>query len=434
MDTVALMAITLAIVSYGLVSARAQRSFVTPAMAFVVFGYAIGPGALGWLRGESEGSAIHALAELTLVVVLFTDASRIKFRLLRRDHNLPVRLLLVGLPLTIAAGTVVALGCFPEFSVWHAAVLATIVAPTDASLAHPVVTNSLVPVRIRQTISVESGLNDGICVPLVLLFLCGARSTGHGADPAYWIQFAAMQITLGPLVGTGVGYVGGRLLKTATEREWTGTSFVDLAALALAGVAYSVAELVGGNGFIAAFCGGLAMGHIAPDVCRRVHEFGESEGQLLTLLIFLAVGALIIPQIATEITLPAVLFSVLSLTALRMVPVAISLLGAGLQSRSVAFVGWFGPRGTASVVFALMLLQDSRVSFRHEIFTVVMTTVLISVFAHGLSAVPLARWYGGRTRGMAMRTDSPEHQQVEELPFCCRMSAELAADQKVRRT
>ena len=117
-----------------------------------------------------------------------------------------------------------------------------------------------------------------------------------------------------------------------------------------------------------------------------------------------------------------------------MVPVAISLLGAGLQSRSVAFVGWFGPRGTASVVFALMLLQDSRVSFRHEIFMVVMTTVLVSVFAHGLSAVPLARWYGGRTRGMAMRTDSLEHQQVEELPFCCRMSAELAADQKVRRT
>jgi len=434
MDTVALTAITLAIVSYSLVSARAQRSFITPPMAFVAIGIAIGSQGLGWVRGEPESIAVHVLAELTLVVVLFTDASRINLRLLWREHNLPVRLLLIGLPLTIAAGTVAAMGCFPEFSIWHAALLAAIVAPTDASLAHPVVGNRIVPVRIRQTLSVESGLNDGICVPLVLLFLCGARSTGHDADPAYWFQFAAMQITLGPLTGVGVGYVGARLLKMATSREWTASSFVDLAALALAGVAFGVAELIGGNGFIAAFCGGLVMGHIAPGVCQRVHEFGEAEGQLLTLLVFLAVGALMATQVIDAIALPTVAFAVLSLTVTRMIPVAISLLGSGLQPKSVLFVGWFGPRGTASVVFALLVIQDSRVPLRHEIFIAVMTTVLLSVFAHGLTAVPFARWYGGRIKPTEMTTHLPEHKQIKELPFCCRTSAESAADQKASST
>ena len=429
MDVSVLTVIAVAIVGYGVISARVQRSFVTPAMAFAALGFVVGPIGFGLFGGDPEGTAIHVLAELTLIVVLFTDASRINLRLLWREHNLPVRLLLIGLPLTIAVGTITALECFPDFSIWHAALLATMVAPTDASLAHPVVTNKLVPVRVRQTISVESGLNDGICVPLVLLFLCGARSSGHDAETGYWIQFAAMQITLGPVIGIAVGYFGSHLLRTARARKWADDVFVDLAALALAGVAYGAAELVGGNGFIAAFCGGLTMGHFAPSICRKIHEFAEAEGQLLTLLVFLAVGAVMAPQIVDKITPPGVVYALLSLSLLRMLPVLVSLLGTGLKTKTVIFVGWFGPRGTASVVFALLVIQDAGVAFRHEIFIVVITTVLMSVFAHGLTAVPAARWYARHTQPADSTAPLPEHKQVQELPFCCR---ESAANQKVK--
>ncbi len=434
MDVTSVTIVALGIVLFSLVSARLRKSFVTAPMVFVTFGLLIGNGGLRWVDFGLANGTIHILAELTLVVVLFTDASRVNLKLLWREHNLPVRLLAVGLPLTIAVGTLVAIGCFPEFSIWHAALLATIVAPTDASLAHPVVTNQLVPVRIRQTICVESGLNDGICVPLVLLFLCGARSTGHDADPAYWFRFAAMQITLGPLVGVIVGSVGGRLLQVAADRRWADTSFVDLSALALAGFAYGAAELVGGSGFIAAFCGGLAMGHVAPSVCRKVHEFGEAEGQLLALLVFLAVGAVMAPLVIEEIAWTTVFFAVMSLTVLRMIPAAISLVGTGLQIRTYAFIGWFGPRGTASIVFALLVIQDTRVPLRHEIFIVVMSTVLMSVFAHGLTSVPAAKWYGSHTQATESAVPLAEHKQINELPFCCWMSAENARNQEVSQT
>ncbi len=435
MDASALTLIAMAIVAYGLVSARAQRSFVTPAMAFAALGMLSGSAGFGWLRGKPDSVAIDALAELTLVVVLFTDASRIDLKLLWREHRLPVRLLAVGLPLTIVAGTIAAIALFPALSVWEAALLAAIVAPTDASLSHPVVTNKLVPVRVRQTICVESGLNDGLCVPLVLLFLCGARATGHDTDATYWLRFAALQISLGPLVGVLVGGVGGRLLQVAADRHWADASFVDLSALALAGVAYGVAELVGGNGFIAAFCGGLALGHFAPSVCQKVHEFGESEGQLLALLMFLAVGAVMVPLVVDEMTGTALLFALMSLTLLRMIPVAISLLGTGLQPRTVMLIGWFGPRGTASIVFALLVVQDTRVPLRHEIFMVVMTTVLLSVFAHGLSAVPASRWYARRTRATESTKHLAEHVPIHEMPFCCRQSeADRASTSKASPT
>lgn len=419
MDETVLTVIGLAVVAFGLVSARAQKSVVTPPIAFLLLGFVIGGKGLGWVDPGLDDEAIRTLAELTLVVVLFTDASRIDLKLLRREHHLPVRLLSVGLPLSIGLGTLAASWLFTEWNVWAAAALAAIVAPTDAALAHPVVTNRLVPARVRQAISVESGLNDGICLPVFVLFLCGARAAGHVDDVAYWVWFGLLQITLGPLVGVAVGYFGGRMVQRAWDRKWVSRSFLDLSALALAAVAFGAADLLGGNGFIAAFCAGLTVGNCARSVCGALYEFGETEGQLLSLVVFLVVGAVIAPVIVDGMNVTSLIFALLSLTVLRMLPVALSLIGAGLKRETPWFIGWFGPRGTASIVFAMILLQESLIPLRQEIFAVAMTTVMLSVLAHGLTAIPAARWYARRLNVVQQAPLAVEHQPLTEMPFCC---------------
>lgn len=417
MDTTSVTIVALGVVLFSLISARLRQSVVTAPMVFVLFGLLIGDAGFRLLEFQLANEAIHILAELTLVVVLFTDASRIDLKLLRREHKLPLRLLTIGLPLSIAFGTFAAWLLFPEFGFWQAAVLATIVAPTDAALAHAVVTNKVVPVRIRQTISVESGLNDGLCLPLFLIFLCGARVAEHPETIAYWIRFAAMQVGLGPLVGIGVGYLGGKLIERASRRERISHSFLELTTLALALLAFGSSELVGGNGFIAAFCAGLTVGNVSRAICGAIREFAEAEGQLLTLLVFLVLGAVLAPQTFANLTFDGILFAVLGLTVLRMLPVVVSLVRTRLRAETRVFIGWFGPRGVASIVFALVLLEEIAVPARHEIFAVAMVTVALSVFGHGLTAYPLAKWYARRTAAPSRAGSAVEHEPITEMPF-----------------
>ncbi len=417
MDIKSVTIIALGIILFGLVSTRLRQSVVTAPMVFVLFGLLIGDTGFRLLEFQLENRAIYLLAELTLVVVLFTDASRIDLKLLYREHNLPVRLLTIGLPLSIAFGTLIAWLLFQELGFWQAAVLATIVAPTDAALAHVVVTNKLVPIRIRQSISVESGLNDGLCLPLFLVFLCGARVAEHLETTAYWVQFAAMQIGLGPLVGICVGYIGGKLIERSAIRKWISHSFLELTTIALALVAYGAAESVGGNGFIAAFCAGLTVGNVSRSICLAIHEFAEAEGQLLTLLIFFVFGAVLLPLAYTNLTFTGMLFAILALTVLRMLPVAISLVGTRLRGETRLFVGWFGPRGVASIVFALVLLQEIEVPTRQDIFAIAMATVALSVFCHGLTAYPLAKWYAVRAERAKEISPAAEHEPMVEMPF-----------------
>ncbi|WP_339908483.1 cation:proton antiporter [Symmachiella dynata] len=419
MDRTSVTIVALGIILFSLFSARLRQSVITAPMVFVLFGLLIGDAGFRLIEIQLANDAVHLLAELTLIVVLFTDASRIDLRLLYREHGLPVRLLAIGLPLSIALGTLTAWLLFQDLGLWQAAVLATIIAPTDAALAHAVVTNKLVPVRIRQTISVESGLNDGLCLPLFLIFLCGARVAEHPETTAYWIRFAAMQVGLGPLVGIGVGYVGGKLIEQASRRESISHSFLELTTLALALLAFGAAELVGGNGFIAAFCAGLTVGNVSRAICGAIREFAEAEGQLLTLLVFLVFGAVLAPQAFANITLAGVLFSILGLTVLRMLPVAVSLAGTQLRPETRLFVGWFGPRGVASIVLALVLLEDIAVPARQDIFAVAMATVVLSVFSHGLTAYPLAKWYASRTEAVKHCGPSAEHKAITEMPFQC---------------
>ena len=408
-ETIAIVA--LGILLFGLVSERLQTSVLTLPMAFTALGLLLS--ALGLMQLSVESTMVEMLAELTLVMILFTDATRIDLSLLRREYALALRLLGAGLPLTVAAGAGVGALLLDGFSFWEVAVLAAILAPTDAALGQAVLSDERVPVRIRQTLNVESGLNDGLALPVVLLFISLAEMTSEGT--AYWLSFIGLQLLLAPVVGVLVGYLGGALVERATRAEWMSPVFTKLSAIALAMLAFTLAELIGGNGFIAAFVAGLTLGNTQREVCHRLSEFAETEGQLLTLFVFLVFGAVMVSPALAALSWQAALYAVLSLTLIRMLPVALSLLGAGLQRETALFLGWFGPRGIASIIYGLLLLEQS-LPQGERLFSVIVLTVLLSTFLHGLTAAPLAERYGNRVK-MKGAPGTPEMEPVTEMPL-----------------
>ncbi|MEZ5169365.1 MAG: cation:proton antiporter [Acidimicrobiia bacterium] len=399
-ESIGIAVVAAFVVSYAAVSARLSRTWLTGPIVFVTFGYLVGPDVLDVVPLGLESELVRILAELTLVLVLFTDAARIHLRELRRESSLPIRLLVIGMPLTIAGGAAVAYGLF-DVAPWSALLLAAVLTPTDAALGQVVVASPRVPGRIRQTLNVESGLNDGIAVPFITLFIAGASATQSVESADFWVRFATKQIGFGVLVGIGIGLVGGWLVDRATESGWMDGTFRQLAVLSLAVGAFFTAEEIDGNGFIAAFVAGLVVGNVTRDVCSGIFDFTEEEGQLLALITFMIFGGAFVGPTLGELTWQVALYAVLSLTLIRMVPVALALAGAGLRRDTVAFVGWFGPRGLASIVFGLLVLESADVPAHEEIFTVVTWTVLASVFAHGLSAVPLSDLYGRRVEAAA---------------------------------
>jgi NhaP-type Na+/H+ or K+/H+ antiporter len=422
MENLAFVVVALGILGFGLFSEKLQKSIFTPPIVFVLFGLIVSAQGFGGVDLHLDEHLIHTLAEITLVLVLFTDASRIDLGLLRREHDLPVRLLSIGMPLTVILGTIVATLLFPGFTFWEAALLAAVLAPTDAALGQAVVSSPLVPVRIRQTLNVESGLNDGIALPLVLVFLsmCSSAIEGQGGTE-FWLKFAFLQVTLGPVVGVAVGWLGGRAVQAARDRGWMSHSFVRLSALGLALLAFSGAEVIGGNGFIAAFCAGLAMGNTAKRLSEAIYEFAEAEGQLLTLLVFLVFGATLLPEVLHHFHPRYWLYGLLSLTVIRMLPVVLSLLGTGLRKETVFFLGWFGPRGVASILFGLLVVSRSVLVAKEEIFMIVLATVALSVLAHGVTAYPGVKWYSRHSETLPAE-EAPEHQDVEEMPVRVRHS------------
>ncbi len=414
MDLLSLAVIAGGLLLYSLISGRLEGTVITAPLVFIVFGFIAGSGGLQVIQIDLEHSAIHFIAEFTLILVLFTDAARIDLSLLRRDHNLPVRMLVFGLPLTIILGLMVAVLLFPAFSFWEAALLAALLAPTDAALGQAVVSAKAVPIRIRQAINVESGLNDGIALPAVLLFAALASAQNAPTEASEWVQFGLLQLTLGPLTGVIVGWVGTRFLDEASDRGWTNSSFQGVGILSLAIFTYVMAELIGGNGFIAAFIGGMVFGNTIRHPCTYLFEFMESEGQLLMLIAFLVFGALLLPEGLAHANATTVLYAVLSLTVIRMVPIALSLVGAGLRFPTKFFLGWFGPRGLASILFVLLILEESEVAHRDEIFATTVITVALSALLHGITAAPLAKRYGALAVRMG---DCEEVQPISDMPL-----------------
>ncbi len=414
MDALSLAIIAGGLLIYSLISGRLQGTVVTAPLVFIIFGFAIGTGGLNVADVDPGHSVIHFIAEFTLILVLFADAARIDIGSVRQDHNLPTRMLVIGLPLAIVAGAVVASQLFPAFSVWEAALLAALLAPTDAALGQSVISERAVPVRIRQAINIESGLNDGIALPVVFL-LAALAGTAHAATPASeWLQFGLMQVVLGPLVGVAIGYVGARVLDNSIERGWANTSFQGIGILSLAVLTYVAAELVGGNGFIAAFVGGMVFGNSIRHPCTFLFEFMESEGQLLMLITFLVFGAALLPEGLAHLNATNLLYAVLSLTVIRMIPIAISLLGSGVRVPTQLFLGWFGPRRLASILFVLLILEESEVPHREQLLTITVITVALSALFHGISAAPLAQRFGQMSDRMG---ECEENKMVTEMPM-----------------
>jgi sodium/hydrogen antiporter len=266
-----------------------------------------------------------------------------------------------------------------------------------------------VPSRVRRLLTVESGLNDGIATPVVMLAIAGAAAAeGVGAGG----RGALLELGIGVAVGAGIGLGGGSVLRWASRHEWTDHGFSVVAVLALALLTYFAALAVEGNGFVAAFCGGIAYGAVAGRRGTARLTFVEESGNAVSLVVWAAFGALAVPILLERLTWIHVLYAVLSLTLIRMVPVAVALIGTRMGRNAVLFVGWFGPRGLASLVFALLALEALGAESQ-EAVAVIALTVLLSVLAHGVTAAPLAKRYGAWASARGPEPGGP----VPDLPL-----------------
>ncbi|NOX61109.1 MAG: sodium:proton exchanger [Chloroflexi bacterium] len=384
----------------SLLAKRLEGTIITGPMVFTFAGvsaYFLAPPLVGRFSettgAEAAGATILTVAEVALAIVLFGDATRIRLRRVLDRSELATRLLLIGMPLTIVLGSLVGYWLFAgRIPFWEAAILATILAPTDASLGAVVVNSKLVPESIRQALSVESGLNDGLSMPFFVLFLALAGIELHGFSRT-WLQFTVMQMGLGVLLGLAIGWLGGKLLEWSEQKGWMHSGSHLIALLSLAILAWGVANSVGGNGFIAAFVAGIALRWAYNNAVDHAEEFEESWAHLLVYFIFYFFGLLAAPWLS-HITATIWLYAVFSLTLVRMAPVAVALMGARLKPGTTLFMGWFGPRGLASVVLGLIYLEElSLIEVNENIILAVIATVLLSVLAHGVSAAPLSKLY-----------------------------------------
>jgi NhaP-type Na+/H+ or K+/H+ antiporter len=390
---------------------------VTPAMVFVAIGVLAGPLVIGGVSDAAGGSTVRTLAEATLTIVLFGDASRVKLGTLRHQYAVPLRLLGIGLPLTIALGAVLAAALFGELKWVEAAVLGIILAPTDAALGAAVVTEPRLPGRIRQALNVESGLNDGICVPLLLIALAASEAEDNAISGSHAATIVVEAIGFGVLGGVVAGLASAGVLAWGHRRGLIEGAWLQVIPVAGAALAYGFAAPLGGSGFIAAFVAGSLFGRLAGEQAEPASRLNEELGDLLSGVAFLAFGAVLLGPALQHVSWQVAAYAVLSLTVIRMLPVAIAMVGTGASDRTVGFLGWFGPRGLASIVFAVTVVEEARLNGASTILEAAYITIGLSVLLHGLTAAPLAdryaRWYeSGRPRGAGMETVPVEVQRA----------------------
>ena len=418
----ALPAIAVMLIAYGAVSGRLRSTPISQPMVFVTLGLLAGNQAMDLVDPDTVTQFVRHLAEATLALVLFTDAVRVNLGRLRRESLVPARLLGIGLPLTIVAGTLAGLALLPGLDLWTAAALATMLAPTDAALGLPVVTNPRLPSRIRQGLNVESGLNDGVCVPLLIIFLTIAQAE-EGIGHVEPLRVITEEIGFGALGGVAAGVLGAWVLRSFAGRGWMEETWRQIDAVATPLLAYTLAAALGGSGFIAAFVAGIVFRLVAADHAKEVTFLAEQTGELLNAVTFLLFGALLLGPALGDLDWPIALYAVASLTVVRMLPVALAMVGAGMRRVTVGFLGWFGPRGLASIVFVLILLEETDLPERSLMLTVVTWTVALSVYAHGLTAGPgaarYADWYHAHHRHHRVMPESASvaEQRTRGLAF-----------------
>jgi len=390
---VELAILALFIFLYSIVAGRIERSAISGPMVFVIAGFLMGPMGLGWLKGDANSSDLRTLADLTLALILFIDAAMADKSILRKEFKIPLRMLSLGLPGAILLGFGFAVLLFNDLSFYEAAILGTMLAATDAALGKAVITNKAVPARIREALNVESGLNDGICVPILLFFVALSVSGDGEGHSTSAITLVAEEIGIGLAVGLSLTFIGTVLLRWCAKQGWVTEIWKQVTVVGLAVACFAIAQNLHGSGYIAAFTGGMLFGFIAKDSSHKLVLAAEGTGETLALVTWMLFGAMVIGPALQEFTWEVVVYALLSLTVIRVLPIFLSLVGTGESISSRLFLGWFGPRGLASIVFAIIVI-NAEVPGAELLALVVICTVFMSLVAHGISANPLAKWLG----------------------------------------
>lgn len=383
---------------FSVVAGRIERSTITGPMVFITFGLIAGPVGLGFLNMETKAVELRVVADLTLALVLFIDAANADLSTLRSHARIPERMLLIGLPLCIALGVGVGMVVFPDISLFELCILATMLAATDAALGKGVVTNKAVPARIREGLNVESGLNDGLCVPVLLLFLALATgSAGDSGSSVLALKLVAQEIGIGLGVAVVFSLVGVKLISICVQRDWFTDVWIQIPVVTLALACFATAQTLHGSGYIAAFVGGLLFGHFAKEHTHKLVMAGEGIAELLAMLTWVMFGEAAVGQSWAGMTLDVVIYSLLSLTLIRMLPNVIALTGTGEKLETKLFLAWFGPRGLASIVFAIIVI-NAHLPSESVLVPTVVCTVTLCVIAHGLTANAWAKGIARRLK------------------------------------
>ncbi len=381
--------VTSLILLYGIFAKKIEQTPISGPIIFLVVGLIIGPMGLDLLGQGFDISSYKLLAELALALVLFTDASKTDFSTLRSNIALPTRLLLIGLPLTIILGYVTGKFFFPELTWIELALLASVLAPTDAALGEPVVNNKSVPAKIRSSLNVESGLNDGIVVPIVFLLLAMYSAQNSEVSNADAITLFIEEIGIGIVVGAVIAYGASKLIILSLKRQWLEESWRPMLIIAIAISCFTLAQGIHGSGFIAAYIGGLVFGKVASTQKIQFINAAEGTGKILTYLVWVIFGAVIITKYFSYFSWEIIIYSLLSLTVIRMLPVLLSLIKSGLSFKESLFIAWFGPRGLASIVFVIIVM-DVNIEHENTFVLTAVCTIFFSVIAHGFTASPMA--------------------------------------------
>ncbi len=391
------IAILVAFILYSAFSKRIGHGFLTLPILFTLFGFFLSRPLNDLPEQVLVYEGRRLLAEITLVLVLFSDASHVRFANLRQSWKIPARMLVIGMPLTILLGTLAVAWLNPTAGIAMALLTASLLTPTDAALGQSVVSSPFVPKHLSQSVNVESGLNDGLVLPFVLMGAVLASGTMLETGGRGLFMSAVIEVGLGVGVGIAIGWSVARLLEWVQKRDMTDDPGAAVIFLCTAFVAYYFSHAVGGNGFIAAFISGMTFGNSFRNDIRFISEFMEGAGQLLTMSAFLLLGAFLMPVGLSHVSFTTVLIAVLFMTVIRMLPIYLSLWGSGLPPREKLFLGWFGPRGLASILFTLLMLDDFDLPNQDELLACVSLTVGLSIVLHGVSASPYSRWIGNRS-------------------------------------
>jgi NhaP-type Na+/H+ or K+/H+ antiporter len=382
---------------YSAVAGRLEKTVISGPLVYIAFGLLCGPLALGILNIEVSAVEMRVLADLTLALFLFIDAANADLSVLKGNIKIPARMLGVGLPLIILSGFGVGMVLFDELSFYELALLATMLAATDAALGKAVITNPAVPSRVREGLNVESGLNDGICVPILFVFIALAVGSTEGSSASLAITLVAEEIGIGLAVGLGLTAIGTWILRRCHELGWITDIWGQIPVIALSVGCFAVAQSVHGSGYIAAFSGGILFGYLAKQSKHELLHAAEGVGETMALFTWV-IFAVIIGKYFEFFSWEIVVYALFSLTIVRIIPIYLSLTGTGESNNSKLFLGWFGPRGLASIVFAVIVLNHEIAGGKIIALTVI-CTVILSIIAHGLTANPLARAFSRSESG-----------------------------------